>query len=319
MDNISPAEVRDQIIGGLGLLADVRQQWDYELRVPSADVPAELFETASEILEWTAEFPDLFSTAEQEAIERVGWLVAECQFGFPIGLIEMQHEPAWTKVMEAARVALLTCGPDLEWIAPEDLAEPNPIGTWGEYFASVEKAPLHPLYAELDKYLPAQGDAFELACGLGKGTLHLVDKGLDVWATDVHGEALTYLYEHASADQRSRLHLYLSTFETLDLAPDSFDVVVAAFCLFFMPPQVFAEKWPVIVGSVRAGGLFMGQFLGKNDDWASMGYISHTCEEVEELLSGFEILHLEEVDRDGKTSQGTDKHWHIFHVIARKA
>jgi hypothetical protein len=29
-------------------------------------------------------------------------------------------------------------------------------------------------------------------------------------------------------------------------------------------------------------------------------------------------LHLEEADQDGATSQGTPKHWHVFHVIARK-
>jgi len=314
----STEETRTRVISDLILLSDVRWQWDYELSANIADVPAELFQTAADLLELTAYQPEVLNEAEQEAIEKVGWVLAKCEVTFPVGLIELQHNPAWQAVMSAARDALGVIAPDVELSAPEAKAAQNPVGTWEEYFASMEQRPLHPLYAELDKYLPTQGDAFELSCGVGQGARHLTAKGLDVWATDVSGEALTFLYEHATDDQRSHLHLSLCTFETLDLGPDTFDVVVAAFCLFFMPAPLFAEKWPLIKAAIRPGGLFMGQFLGPNDDWAAQGYITHTRAEVEALLGAFEVLHIEEVDQDGRTSMGTDKHWHVFHVVARK-
>jgi tellurite methyltransferase len=64
--------------------------------------------------------------------------------------------------------------------------------------------------------------------------------------------------------------------------------------------------------------LFMGEFLGVNDDWAREGYTAHSRAEVEAFLTAFEPLHFEEVERDGFTIRGTPKHWHAFHVIARK-
>ena len=40
--------------------------------------------------------------------------------------------------------------------------------------------------------------------------------------------------------------------------------------------------------------------------------------EVDDLLGGYEIEQLIEIDEDGPTATGADKHWHLFHVVARK-
>ena len=44
----------------------------------------------------------------------------------------------------------------------------------------------------------------------------------------------------------------------------------------------------------------------------------HSRDEVLALLRGLEIEHLDEVDEDGQTAVGDPKHWHVFHVVARK-
>ena len=44
----------------------------------------------------------------------------------------------------------------------------------------------------------------------------------------------------------------------------------------------------------------------------------HTREEVEQLLDGLDVEELNEVDEDGATAIGDRKHWHLFHVVARK-
>lgn len=41
-------------------------------------------------------------------------------------------------------------------------------------------------------------------------------------------------------------------------------------------------------------------------------------EEVLKLLNQFEIVKFEEIEKDGKTGLGKEKHWHIFEIIARK-
>ena len=40
--------------------------------------------------------------------------------------------------------------------------------------------------------------------------------------------------------------------------------------------------------------------------------------EAQALLDGLEIEMFEEEEADGVTPRGNPKHWHIFHVVARK-
>jgi hypothetical protein len=48
------------------------------------------------------------------------------------------------------------------------------------------------------------------------------------------------------------------------------------------------------------------------------GATGHDRTQVEKLFDGFRFEHLEEVERDGKTVWGEPKHWHVFHIVARK-
>ena len=40
--------------------------------------------------------------------------------------------------------------------------------------------------------------------------------------------------------------------------------------------------------------------------------------EVIKLFSSFEIINFKEVEKNGKTALGVEKHWHVFNVIAKK-
>ncbi len=188
----------------------------------------------------------------------------------------------------------------------------NPVGSWEEYFASTLEMPLHPLYRELEPHLPAYGNALELGCGVGTGARWLASKGLSVEAVDALPEAI------ASARPAERVTFTCAYMQDLPLPPDRYDLVVAGFCLFFLSPEDLAAFWPRLVQSILPGGLFMGQFLGPRDDWAEQGYTTQSEAEIDAMLASFTVLHREEVERDCKTSQGTDKHWHVTHVIAKR-
>jgi SAM-dependent methyltransferase len=190
----------------------------------------------------------------------------------------------------------------------------NPVGSWDEYFASTRDLPLHPQYLALEPHLPTQGRVLELGCGVGTGARWLAARGLEVLAVDALLEAIA---EAQSFPAPPNLTYACAYMQNLELPPSSYDVVVAGFCLFFLSPEDFEAFWPRLTESLVPGGLFLGQFLGPRDDWAA-DYLTHSREDVEALLAGMEILQLEEAERDGKTSQGTAKHWHVFHVIARK-
>ncbi|MEA2552419.1 MAG: tellurite methyltransferase [Fimbriimonadaceae bacterium] len=190
----------------------------------------------------------------------------------------------------------------------------TPVEDWSAYYEAMQSKSLHPHYANLDPYLPSEGEALELGCGVGQGVVHLLEKGLHVTAVDAEDEALAIL--------RSRLpngapaKLVKTDFQELQM--DRYDVVVAHFCLFFLTPGEFDVFWPRLVDSIKPGGLLSCQLLGVNDEWRDRGYTTQAKKQVEELLNPFEVLFFEEVERDGETAQGTPKHWHVFHVVARK-
>ena len=65
----------------------------------------------------------------------------------------------------------------------------------------------------------------------------------------------------------------------------------------------------------------MGQLFGVNDSWApkssdKMTFLSR--QQVDHLLEkDFDVEHFWEEDAPGKAASGP-KHWHAFHMIARK-
>lgn len=66
-------------------------------------------------------------------------------------------------------------------------------------------------------------------------------------------------------------------------------------------------------------GVFAGQSFGINNSWSGKSSISfHTRDTVSDLLKDLDVIKLHEVEKDGATVGGAQKHWHVFHVIARK-
>lgn len=149
---------------------------------------------------------------------------------------------------------------------------------------------------------------------MGHSVLYLLNKGYRVLAIDSEPEALRRLEQRLPQD--APVKLLKASFEELELP--QLEVAVAIFSLFFLKPEEFDSFWKKLVAALVPGGLFVGQFLGIHDDWTERGYTVQDADQVRSLLSQFEILYWEEVERDGETAQGTPKHWHVFHVVARK-
>ncbi len=159
------------------------------------------------------------------------------------------------------------------------------------------------------------GLAVDLGCGTGRDTAELLRAGWSVVAIDGEQEAIDRLHELVG-DQGDRLTTLVARFD--DATWPVCDLVNASFSLPFCPPDRFDDLWRRIVDSIRPGGRFSGQLFGDRDAWAGTGITVQTRAEVEELLRPFEVERLEEVDEDGSTLLGTPKHWHLFHVVARK-
>ena len=109
----------------------------------------------------------------------------------------------------------------------------------------------------------------------------------------------------------------LAPFEHL-IIPEC-DLLNASFALPFCPPDRFGALWGSIVSALAPGGRFAGQLFGDRDTWAALPDRSHhTRAQVDQLLSPFGVEMLREEEQPGNDAHGNAKHWHVYHIVARK-
>lgn len=167
---------------------------------------------------------------------------------------------------------------------------------------------------------PDARSAIDLGCGEGRDTAELLRRGWRVLATDGHPEALDLLADRNDIPGPvvDRLTTRVATFEELDDLPPA-DLVNASFSLPFCVPEHFERVWGLVTAAVKPGGRFCGQIFGDRDTWASIPDRSHFARaDAERLFDGFLLESLREEEKDATDSSGNAKHWHVYHVVARK-
>jgi tellurite methyltransferase len=170
-----------------------------------------------------------------------------------------------------------------------------------------------------DEEEPGEQFAVDLGCGTGRDTVELLRRGWRVLALDGTAEAIERLRQRQDFSGRewSRLETCVARFEAAEW-PET-DLVNSSFALPFCPPQAFPSLWRRIETSLRAGGRFSGQLFGDRDEWSDEGDLTfHSRDEVKALLAGFEVERFDEIEEDGATATGKPKHWHLFHIVARR-
>lgn len=185
---------------------------------------------------------------------------------------------------------------------------------WTRYYEARRSRPLHPLHDLLAPLLLPGRRALDLGCGEGHTVQFLLDHAQNVVGVD----------ENAAAVEVARRTLPIGPSCELLAMPMQryqgarFDVITAFFSIFFMPKAEFLRFWPRVMTWLNPGGVFAGQLMGERDTWALEGAAGISSDEAQNLLAGLELLHFEEAERDGVTILDESKHWHVFHVIARR-
>ncbi|MCE2966248.1 MAG: class I SAM-dependent methyltransferase [Phycisphaerales bacterium] len=208
---------------------------------------------------------------------------------------------------------------------------------WPGYFAAVAgKGPRETLVMALKHHAehfgkPPSGEssedpgrepplAIDLAAGEGRDTAEILRRGWRVLAIDAHPDAIARLSSRSDLVPRSRLTIRQESMEEAHLP--SCSLLNASFALPFCSPDNFSDLWARIAHALRPDGLFAGQFFGDRDSWASLpDRTHHTTSQVRALLriAGLSPIHLAEEERDATDCADALKHWHVFHVVARKA
>ena len=162
--------------------------------------------------------------------------------------------------------------------------------------------------------------AVDLGCGAGRDAAVMLDAGWRVWAQDGSDDGLRRTRERSqiqSALQDNRIELFHADFVGLKI-PNA-RLVNASFSLPFCPPDEFQALWSSIDRAIEPGGRFSGQFFGDRDDWAILEDRTHlTRAEVLGLFDQYILESFVEEDRPSSHTGQAHKHWHVFHVVARK-
>ena len=164
--------------------------------------------------------------------------------------------------------------------------------------------------------------AVDAGYGNGIETLWMLEHGATVYAHDISTTAQTLLLRRVPASLRPQLHLELRPFHQATW-PANTDLVFAGLSLPFARPDHFLVAWHKLEAGLNCGGRFAGHLFGNRDSWASgpaaIGGTFLTEAEARALLAPvFDVEFFWVEERDGETASGDAKHWHVFHVIAKK-
>jgi len=188
--------------------------------------------------------------------------------------------------------------------------------TWKAYHEKTKERPPRESLRKALELVTKRGKALDLGAGALADSKHLLTAGFEnVIAVDSEASIL----ERAKEIKDKRLEIVISTFEDFNFVPNDCDLINAQFSLPFAHPESFTNVFGKLKDSLTTRGVFAGQLFGDRDEWKTNPNMTfHTQEEVQGLLSGLEVLELREEEKDGATVSGDSKHWHVFHILARK-
>jgi len=191
---------------------------------------------------------------------------------------------------------------------------------WAAYYETLrERPPRRTLLAALDRFGPAASGnlAVDLGCGDGRDAIEMLRRGWQVVAVDSEPEALRQL-QARPLPEGFKLTPIVARFEDVPL-PIGLSLVNSSFAMPLCEPEAFHRVWDRIREALPTGGRFSGQWYGPSDSWVGrpgMTFIGR--DEALALLAGLDLEMFEEEEADGVTPRGNAKHWHIFHIVARK-
>ena len=191
-------------------------------------------------------------------------------------------------------------------------------GDWvGYYDEQTDREPRDVLIQVLELFEAEdrRGSAVDIGCGQGFDTEELLRRGWEVVAIDATEEGIRRRRRRIPADQRDRLRTVVSPMQEVELP--SANLFHASFSLPYCPPRAFPRFWDELRAAIRPNGRFAGQLFGVRDTWASTE--SHmTFFDATGARALFDGLQVESFVEEEEDDEEMPKHWHVFHVIARR-
>lgn len=195
---------------------------------------------------------------------------------------------------------------------------------WNDYYQNtLNISDPHKTLLLAQKYFQLEnkirGMAADLGAGTGRDCLFLLKQGWNVLALDAEQLSIDIILNRVEGSCNNNLEVVVSPFSEMML-PNELDLINASFSLPFCKPQDFLQCWQMITDQLAIGGRFSGQFFGEKDEWAINPDLTiHSYEEMLRLFEHhFVIEYLQVEDGLIPCASGQMKHWHVYHVVAKK-
>lgn len=158
--------------------------------------------------------------------------------------------------------------------------------------------------------------AIDLGCGSGNDTVYLLKHNYSVVAVDKEDDVIEII--KSRIPKNYQLDFIIDMFGGVKLSRTN--LVVANFSIPFCHPKYFSRFCKEITNNINLGGYFVGNFLGKEDEWKdneNKTFVSK--EDIDTIFEDFDIMYFKEKKYSKKKeSTGRMKFWHIYDVIAKK-
>ena len=191
---------------------------------------------------------------------------------------------------------------------------------WAAYYARLKDRPPRFTSVFAARRFCMPGFAVDLGAGGGRDALPLLTAGWRVLAIDREPAAIAAIQNAVPNDLLTALSVAQQNLEEAEW-PEC-DLLNSSFALPLCKKIEFPHVWQKIIDRLGAGGRFSGQLYGDRDTWAKDGaedgVVAFTRSACLAQLNRFDIEFFEEEEHDGVTPRGKIKHWHIFHIVARK-
>src|SRR3989344_844668 len=138
---------------------------------------------------------------------------------------------------------------------------------WDAYNNKTKDLLPHTLVVEALSYIQGTNRALDLGCGAMRDIPAIAGAGFKrIDAVDSNSSIQVIAQEYAK--QGIPLTFYPVFYTEFDFGKDTYDFISAQYALPFSPPEAFDEMFGRLVESLKIGGVFTGQFFGKEDSWA---------------------------------------------------
>jgi len=187
---------------------------------------------------------------------------------------------------------------------------------WVNYFENTKNYPPAPLLVKAMEYIKVKNKAIDIGGGgTLKDTKFLLSQGFETTLVD-RDKAVKVAVQHIKSE---KLKFFLADFADFDFPQNEYDIAIAIYSLPFVQPDTFADVFARVKKSLVKDGIFCGQFFGNRDGWHLNTKLTFvTKEKAQSMLDDMDVVLFDEKEFNGKTADGSPKHWHVFDIIARK-